>query len=445
MTERTEIKSRRRSRVVIIGAGFGGLWAARAFTHSPVEVMLLDRNNYHTFFPLLYQVAAAELEPEDIVYPVRSLARNLRHTDFCLAEVQSIDFANHAVATQKFSIPYDFLIISTGSVTHFFDVPGAKQYSFPLKTLDQAVTLRNQILYSFERAIHERDPNRRRRLLTFTIVGGGPTGVEFAGALVELIRGPLFKDFRRLDFHEVRVVLLEAMGNLLSGLPERLSAYALKRLHRMGVDVQLQATVNEITPQSLKLKNGTVIPTETVVWTAGVRGDPIAQSLHLPVGRNGRVRVLPTLQLAGHPDVYIIGDLVHAEEGGQLLPMLAPVAMQQGTAAARNISRQIEGLDPLPFQYRDPGTMATIGRHAAVATIGGRMFTGFPAWIVWLSVHLYKLIGFRNRLVVLINWAWDYFFYERAVRLILPTMQSRIPDERAESAPVSATRMNIYQ
>jgi len=407
-------------RVVILGAGFGGLWAARTLAHAPLDVTLIDRNNYHTFFPLLYQVAAAELEPEHIVYPVRSILRRLPNAHFCMGETMHVDFAARSVETNGRSLPYDFLVLATGSVTHFFGVPGAAEHAFVLKTLEQGIALRNHILCCFERAIHEPDLARRRCLLTFAIVGGGPTGVEFAGALAELIRGPLARDYRGLDFRDVRVALLEATKTLLSGLPGKLCTYAENRLRRMGVEVHLGAMVNEVNGSSLALKDGTSIPTETVVWTAGVRGDPMAQLWGLPISKGGRVGVLPTLQLVGHPEVFITGDLAHIERDDRPLPMIAPVATQQGTAAARNILHLMKGEDPTPFYYRDPGMMVTVGRNAAVAVVGGFSVTGFAAWVVWLSVHLAKLIGFRNRLVVLINWAWDYLFYERAVRLILP-------------------------
>ena len=397
-----------RPRVVILGAGFGGLWAARTLAGSPAEVLLLDRNNYHAFLPLLYQVAAAELEPEDIAYPVRSILRRLSNVHFVMADVKGVDFARQVVETDDAPIPYDFLVLSTGSVSHFFGVPGAAQHAFPLKTVEHGIALRNHILGCFERATHEPSAARRQRALTFAIVGGGPTGVEFAGALAELIRGPLVKDFPMLDFRQVRLVLLEAVEGLLPGLPERLRAYTQARLGRMGVEVRLQAVVSEVTPQAVHLKDGTVIPTETVVWTAGVCGDPLARAWGLPTARGGRVPVLPTLQVNGHPQVYVIGDLAYLEEAGRPLPMIAPVAIQQGMHAARNIIRQVRGSEPLPFHYRDPGTMVTIGRNAAVACLGRRCLTGFAAWVVWLSVHLFKLIGFRNRLLVLINWAWDY-------------------------------------
>jgi NADH dehydrogenase len=404
-----------------VGAGFGGLWAARSLVHSPVEVLLIDRHNYHCFLPLLYQVAAAELEPEEIAYPVRSILWKLPNVRFVLADVKTVDLSQRVLETDGPAISYDFLILATGSVSHFFGVPGASEYTFPLKTLEQGVALRTRILCCFERAALEPDPERRRRLLTFAIMGGGPTGVEFAGALAELIRGPLVKDFSTLAFREVRVVLVEAADGLLVGLPERLRAYAFARLGRMGVEVRLQASVAQVTREAVHLKDGTAIPAETVVWTAGVRGDSLAQAWGLPTARGGRVAVQPTLQLPGHPEIYVIGDLAYVEDGGRPLPMLAPVAMQEGDAAARNIGRQVAGQNPVPFHYRDPGTMVVIGRNAGAVHLRGRAFTGFPAWVLWLGVHLIKLIGFRNRLLVLINWAWNYLFYEHAVRLILPS------------------------
>jgi len=408
------------ARVVIVGAGFGGLWAARTLARSPFEVLLVDRNNYHTFLALLYQVAAAELDPGDIAYPVRGILRGLPNVRFVMAEVKGVDFGQRAVETDGLTIPYDYLILATGSVSHFFGVPGAAECAFPLKTLEQGIVLRNHILGCFEQAAYVPDAERRQRLLTFAIVGGGATGVEFAGALAELIRGPLARDYPTLDFRKVRVVLLEARDRLLPGMPERLQTYALKRLRRMGVEVRLQAAVSRVAHDAVHLQDGTVIPAETTVWTAGVRGDPQVANWGLPTARGGRVAVLPTLQVPDHPEVYVIGDLAYFEEEGRPLPMVAPVAIQQGIAAARNILRQIAGEPPVPFRYRDPGSMATIGRNAAVVQLGRWTFTGFPAWVLWLGVHLLRLIGFRNRLLVLINWAWDYLLFERAVRLILP-------------------------
>ena len=407
-------------RIVIIGAGFGGLWAARALGRTQADILVLDRNNYHTFLPLLYQVAAAELEPEDIVYPVRSILRRYPNIRFLMNEVTGIDFSSRQVRTTDHVFPYDYLILAVGSVPHFFGVPGAAEHAFRLKTLEQAVILRNHILTRFERALCEENPERRQQMLTFVIVGGGPTGVEFSGALAELIRTPLVKDYPSLDFREVHILLLEAADRLLTGFPERLHTYAMRRLQQMGVEVHLQEAASQITSEAVHVKGGKVIPTDTVIWTAGVRGEAPAFSSELPLERNGTIKVLPTLQAPGHPEVYIVGDLAYIQENGQSLPMVAPVAIQEGEMAAQNILRQMQGRESLPFHYRDPGTLATIGRNAAVVQIGQRSFTGFPAWVLWLGVHLVKLIGFRNRLLVLTNWAWDYLFYERAVRLILP-------------------------
>ena len=418
------------SHVVIVGAGFGGLWAARALAHGPFNVTLIDRNNYHTFLPLLYQVAAAELEPEEIIYPVRSILRRLPNVGFLMAEVSRVDLEKRVVETNAGPVAYDYLILATGSSTNFFGVPGA-EYAYPLKSLDEAIRLRNHILCCFERAVPLSDPQQRRKLLSFAIVGGGPTGVEFAGALAELLRGPLRKDYSKLGLSDSKVILLEAAESLLGGLPRRLAAYALERLRRMGVEVRLNAAVSRIEADAVHLKDGTVIPAETVVWTAGVRGERSAAAWGLPVDRSGRVPVEPTLQLAGHPEVYAVGDLARFEQDGRLLPMVAPVAMQQATAAARNIRRQSSGQALMPFRFRDPGMMATIGRNAAVAHYAGLAITGFPAWLVWLGVHLAKLIGFRNRIMVLTNWAWDYFLYERAVRLILPTSSCHEPKAAA--------------
>lgn len=409
-----------RPRVVVVGAGFGGLQAVRTLAGAPADVVLLDRNNYHTFLPLLYQVAAAELEATDISYPVRTILRKLPNASFLMAEVKRIDLDGGFVEADGLFMSYDFLILAAGSVPHFFGVEGAAEYAFPLYSLSQGIALRSHILRCFERAVHEADTAKRQRMLTFAIVGGGPTGVEFAGALAELIHGPLVKDYPDLDPQEVRIVLLEALDSLLSFLPEKLPNYTLTRLRKMCVDVRLKAIVNQITPQSVHLKDGTVIPTETVAWTAGVRGDPRIQDWGLPTARGGRVQVLPTLQVPEHPAVYVVGDLAYLEMDGRPLPMVAWVAKGQGKAAARNIARQIAGQELKPYRYRDLGSMVTIGRNAGVARLGNQAFTGLLAWVAWLTVHLITLIGFRNRLMVLLSWAWDYFFFERAARLILP-------------------------
>lgn len=416
---------RGRPRVVVVGAGFAGLWVARELGRGPVDVVLVDRQNYHTFAPLLYQVATAALEPEEIAYPVRSIVRRLPRAKFLMADVQAIDVEARRVTGDGVVLPYDYLVLGTGSVSHFFGVPGAQEHALPLKSLDDAVRLRNHILWCFERADRESDAARRRRLLTFAVIGGGPTGVEFAGALVELLRGPVIKDYPAIGAREVRVVLLEAMDHLLPGLPASLGAYALARLRAMGVETRLRAQVTNVTSDLVEVRGSEPVPTETVVWTAGVDGDPRAASWRLPIGRRGRVGVLPTLQTPDREEVYVVGDLAYVTEGGRPLPMVAPVAIQQARWAARNILRQVAGKPPLPFRYKDPGMLATVGRGAAVADIWGRQVTGFPAWVLWLGVHLVNLIGFRNRLLVLVNWAWDYLFYERAVRLILPAPSTR--------------------
>jgi NADH dehydrogenase len=408
-------------RVVIAGAGFGGLSAARTLARSPVDVMIVDRNNYHTFPPLLYQVAAGELEPGDIAYPVRTILRKIPNARFTMAEVKRVDVERRVVETDGPHIPYDFLILATGTVDHFMRVAGGPEHAFSLKTLEQAIALRNHILGCVERADHEAEDDRRRGLLAFVVVGGGPTGVETAGALAELIHGPLMKDCRSLDFSEVRIVLIEATDRLLPTLPEPLGIYAAKRLREMGVEVRLQSLVERITPESLHLQDGAVLPACTTVWAAGVRGEPLAEASGLPTGRRGRVAVLSTLQVPDYPEVYVVGDLAYFEQDASPLAMVAQVALQGGVTAARNIQRQLAGDEPLPFRYRDRGTMATIGRNQAAAYAFGRNFTGFPAWILWLTIHLWYLIGFRNRLLVLVNWARHYFFREHAACRILPS------------------------
>lgn len=408
-----------RPHVIIIGAGFGGLWAAKALAKASVDVTLIDRNNYHTFLPLLYQVAAAELEPEDIAYPVRTILRGIPNAKFVMAEVKSIDMDARTISIDDHELHYDYLIIAAGSVTNYFGVKGAAECAYPLRVLDDGIELRNHILSCFEQAVYEQNEEIRKRLLTFTIVGGGPTGVEFAGALAELINGPIMLDYPGLNPKEIRVVLLEAQDRLLSGLITCCYDYATQRLRRMGVDVRLQSVVNEVKKDAVVLKDDGELSTATVVWTAGVRGVPEVQSWGLPVAKSGRVAIEPTLQVTGHPEIYVIGDLAFIEEDGNPLPMVAPVAIQQGSFVSKNIKFQLQGKPLQTFKYKDKGTMLTIGRNQAVAQIGGRGITGFPAWVLWLGIHLFNLIGFRNRIFVLINWAWDYFFYERTVRLIL--------------------------
>ena len=417
-----------RPRIVIIGGGFGGLWAARTLSGCRADVILIDRNNYHTFLPLLYQVAAAELEPEDIAYPIRSFLRRHSNTSFVMTEVTGLNLDKKTLRCRDRAINYDYLIVAVGSVTQFFGVPGAAENSFELKTLEHGVALRNHILSCFERAMYELDEDRRAQMLTFAIVGGGPTGVEFAGALSELINGPLRKDFPGLDFKNVRVIILEAGSSPLLAFPKALRDYALKHMMKMDIGVLLNTIVTRVMEHTVHLKDGRVIPTDTVVWTAGVSGDEAVKDWGLPTVRGGRVKVLPTLQVEGHPEVFIAGDIASLENGRRALPMVAPVATEQGKAAAANVLLMMSGKEALAFKYRDKGSMVTIGRNKAVAAIGKRNFTGFVAWVLWIIVHLLNLVGFRNRLMVLINWAWDYVFFERAIRLILPAKKTS-PDK----------------
>ncbi|AFZ31772.1 NADH dehydrogenase (ubiquinone) [Gloeocapsa sp. PCC 7428] len=425
----------RRPRVVVVGSGFGGLRATQSLARADINVLLVDRNNYHTFIPLLYQVAVAELQPEQIAYPVRSLLQRLAFANFLMAEVTHIDFANQVVITDGLTIPYDFLILSTGSESQFLGIPGADKYALPMKTLQEAVYLRNHILSCFEQAVREIDPAQRRLLLTFAIVGGGPTGVELAGALVELIQGRLVKDFPTLEMEQVQVILLQSSDRLLADLPLRLSDYTYKQLQRIGVKVYLQARVSKVTPNAVYLENGAVIFSKTIVWTAGVQASPPTPTAELFPAAKGQVAVLPTLQLPNHPQVYVVGDSAYVEQDGEPLPLVAPVALQQGTLAAQNILRQIKGKEPKPFRYVDKGRAAIIKRNAGVAQTGNFTFTGFPAWLLWLAIHLYYLPGGRNRLIVFLDWLRDYFFGDRAIRLIFPQSSRLVREDDMSNSP----------
>ena len=407
-----------RLRVVIVGAGFGGLRAARALKRAPVDVVLVDRHNYHLFQPLLYQVATAGLEPESIARPVRAILRRQPHFEFRMAEMTGLDVAARRVLTSGGAIPYDYLILALGGETNFFGLQRIRAHAFDLKDTSGAVAIRNHVLRCFERGVLEGDAEQRRALLTFVIVGGGPTGVEMAGALSELIRLVLVKDYPRLNIKDVRVLLLEAADRLLGAMPPRLSAAAERTLWRKHVEVRFGATVQDYDGERVALKGGEVIPARTLIWAAGAQAVSLVARLGLPTARQGRVVVEPTLQVPGHPEVSVIGDAAYVESGGQPLPMMAPVAIQMAETAAANVARHLRGEAPAAFRYRDPGSLATIGRNAAVAYIRGVAFKGFVAWVVWLVVHILQLIGFRNKLFVLLNWAWDYFFYERASRLI---------------------------
>ena len=419
-------------RVVILGAGFGGLRAAQTLEKEPVDVLLVERNNYHAFLPLLYQVAAAELHPQDIAYPLRTLFARSPNVRVAFGEATHIDLELKTLAVDGLRERFDYLILAMGSRTHHFGVQGAERHAFALKTLEEALALRNHVLVRFERALQLADGAERRAALTFAIVGGGPTGVELAGALAELVRGPVAKDFPALAAGEStgagRIVLIEATDKLLAGLPERLSVYTRERLQRMGVEVRLSSPVSAVRADGVELAGGEFLPAETVVWTAGVRGDLSALGSEL-AERGGRILTRDTLQTLTHPTVYAIGDLARIDGSQPPLPQVAPVAIQQGEAAANNVLRAVRGESLLPFTYREQGTMVAIGRNHAVAQVFGRSFDGFPAWVFWCLVHIAKLVGVRNRLFVLASWAWSYVFFERIARLIVPRAHARRSDE----------------
>jgi NADH:quinone reductase (non-electrogenic) len=420
--------------VVIVGAGFGGLRAARALRRAPVRVTLVDRQNYHLFQPLLYQVATAGLSAEDIARPVRAILRRQRNLAFRMAEVQAVDREARLLRTATHDLPYDWLILAPGGTTHFFGLESVEAHALPLKDIEDAVAIRNQVLRMFETAVQEPDGDRRRAMLNFVVVGGGPTGVESAGALSELVRLVLTKDFPDLDLKDVRVILLEATDRLLGAMPERLREVTAEILWRKHVEVRFGAQVTHYDGAQVALRSGEVIPTRTLIWAAGVRAAPLVAALGAALGPQGRVRVRDTLQLPDDDRVFVIGDGAYLEDGsGAALPMMAPVAQQQADHAAANVVAALRGEPLRPFRYRNPGSMATIGRGAAVAVVRGFAFSGFLAWVAWLLLHIIELIGFRNRLLVLINWAWDYFLYERAVRLIyareIHTAPAEVPGE----------------
>jgi NADH dehydrogenase len=406
--------------VAIIGGGFGGLRAAQALKKAPVEVVLIDRNNYHLFQPLLYQVATAGLSPGEIAQPLRTIFRRQKNFRFRLAEVTEVKLEDKVLLSSTGSISYDYLILAIGSQTTFFGLDSVERNGLYLKDLDNAISIRNQLLSCFELAEQEQDPERRSSLLTFVIVGGGPTGVECAGAISELIRLVLIKDYPDLNFSDVHVLLFEMQDHLLDGFPENLQINAKQELQSKRVEVILGARVIEFAGGEVKFSDGNVVQSETLIWAAGVRAGNLADHLGVKQARQGRITVSSTLQIPVHPHAFVIGDSAYIEEEGYPLPMMAPVAIQQGELAAKNILHSIKDEPLETFTYKDPGSLATIGRNKAVARIGKLKFSGFLAWVVWLVVHIYWLIGFRNRLLVLINWIWDYFSYERAVRLITP-------------------------
>jgi NADH:ubiquinone reductase (H+-translocating) len=411
--------ARIRPRVVIAGAGFGGLTCARGLRHVPVDVLLVDRNNYHLFTPLLYQVASALLDPGEIARPVRELIRPLDNADFRQAQVTGADFERRILNTDRGPLPYDYLVLATGSQSDYFGNASLARHAFGLKDLDEGLALRNRILSQFEASRWVAEPGKRRTMLTFAVVGAGPTGVELAGSISELIHLVLRKDYRDLDVGEVRVLLLEAAGAPLGTFVPSLREAARKSLAKKGVELILGAKVESVTDDSIRLAGGEEIAAATIIWTAGVRASDVGTTIGAQLVRQARVKVEPTLQLAGHPVVFAIGDLAGATDGGVPLPMLIPVAMQEGRHVAATIAELVRNGGANAFRYKDPGIMATIGRNSAVAELGAIHLSGFLGWSMWLAVHLVNVISFRSRILVLVNWAWDYLFYDRPIRLIV--------------------------
>ncbi|HET6598156.1 MAG TPA: NAD(P)/FAD-dependent oxidoreductase [Anaerolineales bacterium] len=405
--------------VVIVGAGFGGLETAQRLRNAPVNITLINRQNYHLFQPLLYQVAIAGLVPSQIAYPLRTIFRKQKNLNFQMGEVTSIDFAGRYVRSSGSVIAYDYLVLAVGGQTNFFGLKAVEENGFQLKSIEDATGTRNHLLRMFERASREVDQDVRRALLTFVVVGGGPTGVETAGALAELITHVLTKDYPQMDLREVRVLLIEATGTVMTAYPNELRKATMKLLEDKNVEILLNTRLTDYNGHRITLADGKYIEAYTLIWTAGVRSAEITDRLGVEQAAARRVRVQPTLQLPEHPEVFVIGDAAYVEDKkGQPLPMLATVAQQQARTATRNIQNILRGKTLESFHYKDPGLLATIGRNAAVARIWGLSFSGFIAWVIWVGLHIFRLIGFRNRLVVLINWAWDYFFYDNQIRLI---------------------------
>jgi NADH dehydrogenase len=410
-----------RPHVVVVGAGFGGLAVARGLDKLPVEVTLVDRQNFTTFQPLLYQVATAGLNAADVAHPVRGLFHRQRNLRVQRGEVTGVDWERRRVllADQR-DLPFDHLVVAMGAVATWFGVPGAEEHAIPLYTLDDAVTLRNHVLERFEAA--DADPTLvDRGELNFVVVGGGPTGVETAGALAELFSVVFRRDYPSLGVGRARVVLVEARDALLDPFHASSQRAALDTLRARQVEVRLEEPVAEVTPEHVRFASGEVLSTRTVIWAAGVRAHPLAAALGLPVTRAGRVEVGDDLGVEGHEGVWAVGDVAAPRDhrGGGPLPQVAPVAMQTGAHVARQIGRLLEGRPTQPFRYRDKGTMATVGRRAAVAELPGRIrLRGTLAWFAWLGLHLLYVAGLRNRLSVLLNWAWAYVTWDRGPRII---------------------------
>jgi NADH dehydrogenase len=404
-------------RVVIVGGGFGGLTAAKALARAPVHVTLVDRTNHHVFQPLLYQVASAGLSPADIASPIRSILAHQPNVHVQLATVTGIDLVSKRVVLSDGEIPYDYLVLAAGARTNYFGHPEWEPHAPGLKSLDDAIEVRRRTLLAFERAERVTDESERRRLLTFVAIGGGATGVELAGAFAELRRFVLREDFRSIHPEEARVILLEAGPRILPSFAEELSRKAVKQLEQLGVVVREGTRVTAIDERGVELGSER-IDAATVVWAAGVEVSPIVKSLGVPLDPQGRVLVGDDLSIPGHPEAFAIGDLIHFEQDGKPVPGVSQVAMQGGTFAARTIRGAIAGRPRGRFHYFDKGIMATIGRSRAVAEPFGFKLSGFIAWLAWLLVHIWYLIGFRNRAIVMFEWFWAYVTYKRGARLI---------------------------
>jgi NADH dehydrogenase len=425
-----------RHRVAVIGGGFAGLNAIKALRDAPVEVTLLDRRNFHLFQPLLYQVATGALSPANIAAPLRSVLRRQPNVRVLLGEATGFDLPGRRVLTEDGELPYDTLIVATGASHHYFGHEEWRTLAPGLKTVEDATGIRSRLLNAFEAAEREPDQAQVRALLTFLIVGGGPTGVELAGAIAEIANDTLTHDYRHIRPDESRILLVEALDRVLPAYPPSLSRRAERDLLAMGVDVRTGATVEQITPESVLLRTQSgpeTIETRTVLWAAGVSASPLGQALAGAAGvaldRSGRVIVERDLTLPGHPEVFVLGDLAHAEENGRLLPGVAPVAIQEGAYAASVIKDRLRGEPSDPFHYRDQGNLATIGHSKAVADLGWLKLTGFVAWLAWLFVHIMYLERFENRLLVLTQWTWNYFTHNRSARLITEQRARRVDRE----------------
>ncbi|MDP1826824.1 MAG: NAD(P)/FAD-dependent oxidoreductase [Archangium sp.] len=409
------------ARVVIVGGGFGGLYAARRLAGGPVQVTLVDRQNYHLFQPLLYQVATAGLSPGDIATPIRSLVSKQSNIEVRMAQVTGIELSSKRVLLTDGALEYDHLVLATGVSHAYFGHDEWERFAPGLKTLDDALEMRRRVLTAFEEAENENDEQRRETFLTFVVVGAGPTGVELAGAIAELSRFTVARDYRRFDPKKSRVILVEAGPRVLSAFDEKLSGKALASLQKLGVDVRLNTRVIGIDAQGVTLEKER-ISAATVLWGAGVQASPLSKSLGVELDRSGRVKVKSDLSIPGHPSAYVVGDLAcFTQADGTTVPGLAPAAIQQGEHAADNILAACAGNATEPFEYLDKGIMATVGRASGIAQSGALRLSGFLGWCAWLFIHILYLIGFRNRLLVMIQWGWAWFTFGRSARLITGT------------------------